>query len=209
MVELLLIRHGQSVGNVDGTFGSHGPTPLSALGERQAQALIPALTAATDEPLAAIYCSDLPRAVATAQPTAQQLGLTITTDARLRERNVGRFEGLTFTAAEQQFPDAFAALMSRDPDARPPGGETHHECLDRMRAACADIVARHARGRVAIVSHAMALNQLLRALFGIPAAMRAPWFRTDNCAIHDLRFEADGRLQVIALNRRTHLVEVS
>ncbi len=207
-MELLLIRHGQSVGNAEGTFGSHGPTPLSALGHRQAQALVGALVGADHAPLVALYSSDLPRALSTAQPTATRLGLSIATDARLRERHVGRFEGLTFAAAEQQFPTEFEALMARDPDARPPGGETHHECLARVHAACTEIVARHPRGRVAIVSHAMAINQLLRALLGIPAATRAPWFRTDNTAIHELRFEADGRLQVVALNRRTHLAGV-
>lgn len=185
---------------MEGTFGSHGPTPLSSLGERQAIALTTVLTK-----LDAIYASDLPRAMATAAPTATGLAIPVATDARLRERNVGRFEGLTFFEAEQQFPKEYAALMSRDPDARPPGGETHHECRERMAAAVDAIVQHHGRGRVAVISHAMALNQVLRSLLGIPVGLRAPWFRTDNCGIHHLQFEPDGRMQILALNARAHL----
>ncbi len=205
MVELLLIRHGQSVGNAEGRFGSHGPTPLTALGLKQAEALAGVLA---NEPLVALYSSDLHRAVQTAMPTAKRLGLKLETDVRLRERNVGQFEGLSFLEAEKLFPVEYAGMMSRDPDSRPPGGENHHECLTRVRAACDEIVARHPRGRIGIISHAMTLNQLLRSLLGIPAALRAPWFRTDNTGIHHLRLEADGRLQVLALNARGHVAHL-
>ena len=46
VTKLYLIRHGQSAGNAEGRFGGHGPTPLSELGVKQAEATA-ALAAAT------------------------------------------------------------------------------------------------------------------------------------------------------------------
>ncbi len=67
VTKLYLIRHGQSGGNVDGTFGGHSPTPLSELGKRQAEITAKALA---QERIDVIYSSDLLRAVQTAEPLA-------------------------------------------------------------------------------------------------------------------------------------------
>src|SRR3954471_15599612 len=90
--EILLLRHGQSEGNEGGRFGGHGPTPLTALGRRQAEAAARALAA---EGLTAIFASDLPRAMQTAEPTVAATGIAMTTTAALRERSVGVFTGMT------------------------------------------------------------------------------------------------------------------
>jgi len=37
VTKLFLIRHGQSAGNAEGRFGGHSPTPLTPLGEKQAE----------------------------------------------------------------------------------------------------------------------------------------------------------------------------
>src|SRR5690242_7529133 len=115
--EILLLRHGQSEGNEGGRFGGHGPTPLTALGRAQAEAA--AETLAT-EGLTAIYASDLPRAVQTAEPVARRTGIAVETTAALRERSVGVFTGLTFAEAEARYPAEFAAMMRRDAGACPP-----------------------------------------------------------------------------------------
>ena len=65
---VLLVRHGQSQGNAEQRFGGHSPTPLSELGRAQAEATARALRG---EGVAAIYSSDLLRAVQTAEPLAR------------------------------------------------------------------------------------------------------------------------------------------
>ena len=67
--QVLLIRHGQSLGNAESRFGGHSPTPLSEFGRIQAAATARALA---HEQITAIYSSDLFRAVETAQPTAER-----------------------------------------------------------------------------------------------------------------------------------------
>ena len=65
VTRLYLIRHGQSAGNAEGRFGGHGPTPLSELGQRQAELTAEALA---KESIPAVYSSDLYRVVQTAEP---------------------------------------------------------------------------------------------------------------------------------------------
>jgi len=81
---LYLIRHGQSAGNAEGRFGGHGPTPLSELGQQQAEKTAKALAR---EGVSVIYSSDLHRAVQTAEPLARLLNLPINKSDAFRERN--------------------------------------------------------------------------------------------------------------------------
>jgi broad specificity phosphatase PhoE len=204
--EILLLRHGQSEGNEGGRFGGHGPTPLTALGRRQAEAAAAALAA--EGGLSAIFASDLPRAMQTAEPICAATGIAMQTTPALRERSVGVFTGLTFAEAEAQYPDVFAALMRRDPDVCPPEGETTHDCLLRVGEFFDATIERFANGRTLLVSHAFTLNLLVRRLLGL-AASPTVFFRTDNCALHRLKRSPTGFWNVEALNDRSHLVNVT
>src|SRR5690606_41498851 len=90
--QLLLIRHGETAWNLDRRVQGHTDIPLNARGRAQAHSLARALR---HEPLAAVYTSDLGRAMATAQPLAQALGLQAQAEPGLRERHFGCFEGRT------------------------------------------------------------------------------------------------------------------
>src|SRR6266700_838947 len=110
---VLLIRHGQSQGNAEGRFGGHTGTPLSLLGGRQAAATARVLA---HESFNAIYSSDLARAIETARPLAESIGIEIQPTEAFRERSVGVMEGLTFEEAANRHPDQYGALLRRDFD---------------------------------------------------------------------------------------------
>ena len=78
---LYLIRHGQSAGNAEGRFGGHGATPLSDLGRRQAEFTAVMLA---KEGVSAIYASDLPRAVETADALAELINVPVNKTAAFR-----------------------------------------------------------------------------------------------------------------------------
>src|SRR6478609_6684603 len=198
--ELLLLRHGQSEGNEQGRFGGHGPTPLTARGRAQAEAAARAI--ATEGPLTAIWASDLVRAIETAQPVASLTGLPIKTTPALRERSVGVFTGLTFAEAEAQYPAAYAAMMARESDHSPDGGETATQVAERAWAHVEKIADSIDDGRVLFVSHAGTLNLVLLQLLGMTHRTHGKrvWFRTDNCGLHRLRRSEQGLWQVVALN---------
>jgi probable phosphoglycerate mutase len=204
--EILLLRHGHSEGNQAGRFGGHSPTPLTPLGRAQADATARALAA---EGLTAIFSSDLVRAVETARPIAEASGIVARRDPALRERSVGLLTGLTFAEAAERYPDAFAALMRRDADLRPPEGETHAECAARASQLLDDAMAQFPAGRILLVSHALTIYLLLLYVLDLSHASRTLFFRTDNCGLHRLRRNPDGLWTVLALNDRAHLAGVT
>ena len=94
MVTLLLLRHGYSVYNKAKRFTGQQDIPLDTVGVLQAQSAAKYLT--ENYAINAVYSSDLCRAVDTARPTAERLGLPIHTDAALRELAMGVWEGMLF-----------------------------------------------------------------------------------------------------------------
>jgi broad specificity phosphatase PhoE len=203
-LEILLLRHAQSEGNEEGRFGGHGPTPLTHAGHLQAEATARAL--GREGGITALVSSDLVRAVQTGQRICQATGVDMVTTPELRERSVGVFTGLTFAEASERHPEAYAALMRRDPNACPPEGETTWQCSTRAAAAFDRVLLTNATGRVLMVSHAFTINLILRRLFALGDSQ---FFQTDNCALHRLKRRRDGGWTIVALNDRAHLVELS
>ena len=119
MTEIFLIRHGETAWNAERRLQGHLDIPLNEEGERQAAALARALAGETVD---LIVSSDLSRAASTARAVAERHGLPLHTDAALRERCFGAFEGLLYDERESHFPEAYAQWRARDRYARYPDG---------------------------------------------------------------------------------------
>ncbi len=204
MTTIILCRHGESEGNAERRFGGHGTTPLTPRGRAQAQAAGRALAA---EGVHALYTSDLARALETADQIGAALGCTPVPTAALRERSVGILTGLTFEEAAARHPEHYAALLRRDPDVCPPGGETHAECSQRAVRFLDQVLAEHAGQRVLLVSHNLCMYHLVRHILGLRDNPQAPlcYFQLDNCALSRFARHDQGTWKVIALNERGHL----
>src|SRR5450830_49325 len=163
MLELLLIRHGETDWNVDKRLQGHIDIALNAEGQHQAAALGRALA---QEPLDAIYASDLQRARDTAQAVALLQGRTVQIDAGLRERCYGGFEGLQHADIAQRYPADFAAWKARELDARYPAGErvaeTMREFSQRAVAAVRRLANTGNHRKIAIVTHGGVLECVYR-----------------------------------------------
>src|SRR5687767_9069721 len=95
---LLLIRHGQSVGNAEQLMvGMATDVGLSELGREQAERLRDRLAATGEVRADVLVASSLPRARQTAEIVAPALGLEPALDDELHELRCGEGEGLTFT----------------------------------------------------------------------------------------------------------------
>lgn len=167
MTELIVVRHGETLWNVEGRLQGHLDSDLSPLGACQAEAI--ARRVGQDR-FAALYSSDLGRAFRTAQPIARATGLPIRTDPRLRERHLGIFQGLTMAEILERFPDDHRRFASGDPDHIVPGGESGRQRYDRTVACAEEIASRHPGERVLMVTHGGVLNGLLRRALGIDLA---------------------------------------
>jgi probable phosphoglycerate mutase len=158
---LYLARHGETDWNVAGRWQGHTDVPLNATGREQAAALAVRLK---DVPLAGVVSSDLSRAADTARIVAGRLGLGLEyTDADLRERSFGVFEGLTGEECERLHPAEWRAWCEGK---RPPeGAESQKEVSDRMLAGLGLAVERvaHAGAGVLVVSHGGAMRAAILA----------------------------------------------
>jgi broad specificity phosphatase PhoE len=208
VTRLYLVRHGQSGGNVEGRFGGHSPTPLSALGRKQAEHTAQALA---KERIKAIYSSDLLRAVQTAEPLAKLLNLKVNATDVFRERHVGVLEGLTFDEARKEFPDDYYALVNRKLNHIITKGESYSQLLDRATDVLHEIIERHRGERVAIFSHTGTICFLTLYILGAihSDTVQTPWLVTSNCGINRFEFRGRNNVRVLAINDTRHLTRIS
>ncbi|PYS85380.1 MAG: histidine phosphatase family protein [Acidobacteria bacterium] len=204
---ILLVRHGQSQGNAERRFGGHSPTPLSELGLRQAEATARALTV---ENVTAIYSSDLLRAVQTAEPLARETKLEIKRTGALRERSIGRMEGLTFEDAAEAFPEEYAALLRRDFEHVLLGGESYRQLLDRAASELDRAIAEHRGGTIAVFSHTGTICILALHLMGALDApnLRPVWVSSANCGVTRFEIQHGGLIRVLNVNDTRHLADI-
>ncbi|HEX4779037.1 MAG TPA: histidine phosphatase family protein [Acidimicrobiia bacterium] len=142
---LLLVRHGQSTWNAAGRWQGHADPPLSPLGEEQARQAGARL--ASDGRIDAVVTSDLRRAHRTATLVGAVLGLDASIEERVRERDAGEWTGLTRDDIDRDWPGYLAEHR------RPPRFEDDATLLARVLPALAELGARHAGGRVLVVTH--------------------------------------------------------
>jgi probable phosphoglycerate mutase len=204
VTRLILIRHGETAWNRATRIQGHTDIPLSPLGLAQAQRLAEALA---DEPLAAIYSSDLSRARQTAEAVASAQGLAIHFDAALRERAFGRFEGLSWEEIDRGYPDDAARWRRREPDFAVGGGESLTVFSARCVAAVRRAASAHPGQSIALVAHGGVLDCLYRA--ATQAALDAPrsW-QLGNATINRLLATAEG-FTLVGWNDDRHLAGLS
>jgi probable phosphoglycerate mutase len=166
---ILAIRHGQTAWNADSRIQGHTDIALDDIGRWQAERLAQALG---DETLDFLYSSDLNRARQTAAPLAARKGLELRTDAGLRERGFGEFEGLSFAQIEQRWPEQAAAWRHRDPDFGARGGEVLRDFRDRVVATIDRLAMAHRGQSIALVTHGGVLDLLYREAARV--ALNAP-----------------------------------
>ncbi len=118
--------------------------------------------------LKAVYCSDLSRAVRSAEIIAEPYGLVPVRIPQLRERSFGAWEGMTFTEIKERFPGEFEAWADNPVAHSPVGGESTLEVKDRVVKALDEILNRHAGDNIAVVAHGGVNRILICHILGAP-----------------------------------------
>lgn len=174
---LWIVRHGQSAGNVarDAAEAAGLPlidiaerdvdVPLSALGERQADALGAWFAALPpDEQPQAVLCSPYVRAQQTAARIAAACsgaGLACIRDERLREKEFGILDRLTRKGIRARYPElAEQRAHVGKFYFRPPGGESWCDVILRLRSVLEMVTREYRRERVLVVAHQVTVNCL-------------------------------------------------
>jgi broad specificity phosphatase PhoE len=141
---------GIATGWLEGRLSEVGREQAKALGERR-----------RDDGLAAVFTSDLRRAVETAEIAFAGSELPVHQDSRLRECNYGELNGRP--AAEID-----AAERLRRLDEPFPGGESYREVVDRTRSFVNDLLPELDGARVLLIGHSANRWSLEHLLFGTP-----------------------------------------
>jgi probable phosphoglycerate mutase len=162
-----LLRHGRTAWNAERRFQGQADPPLDDVGRAQAYE-VAALLAAFHPGV--IVSSDLTRASQTAAPLGELTGIEIRVDARLRERSLGHWEGLTRDEVEQRYPREFEEWIAGG-EVLERGGESRTEVADRAFAAFVElpdvevaVVVTHSATAMALCARLMGLSQKVHAL---------------------------------------------
>jgi broad specificity phosphatase PhoE len=168
MTRIILVRHGQTAWNIGSGAGERFrgriDLPLDDTGLAQARALAQRLA---NQPIAAVYTSLLKRAVETAHPIAQQLGLPVQPLAGIMDINYGDWQGLSPAEAAQAYPDLYARWLDKPQRVKFPNGESLRQVRFRGMAALKEIVARHEGRTVLLVAHQVVNKVLVCAMLGL------------------------------------------
>lgn len=147
---IITIRHGETLTNIDGTDVGQTDSPLSPRGVAQADAIADRLSNMDFE---LIYSSDLGRALQTAESISVKTGKTIQIDLRLRERNMGIFEGLTDLERLDKYPKERKKYLEPGNNYQIPKGESREQRNKRVIECFEYIVQKHLGQTVVVVTH--------------------------------------------------------
>ena len=166
---LVLVRHGQSHGNVDRRLDTRPPgAALTDLGHEQAR------TFARDWPhsIGMVAHSVAVRATETAADIGAELGLPTLTLEGIHEVQVGDLENRNDDAAIEQFNSIYQRWHEGQLDVPLPGGETANEVLERYLSVVTQVRLRYLddqawKGDVVVVSHGAAIRLVGAVLAGV------------------------------------------
>jgi len=184
VLDLYLLRHGQTDWNLDKRLQGATDNPLNETGRRQAAELAQRLAGVR---FAQVYSSGLRRARETA--TALAGSAPVTALPALNERSFGKFEGIF---EDERSAALYAEFGRRGPllDDALDGGESLQSQADRVQAAVRQITARHAQGSVAIVAHGGVNPLVLAALLDLPVAEAVARIKQANDEVYLVRLRA-------------------
>ncbi len=161
------MRHGQTDWNAAGRIQGHTPTDLNDVGRTQSLALGKLLARHS---FAAVWSSDLPRAVQTAELIVQGAGSTLPVQPteKLRERSFGQYEGAT----SQEIKAARTALgLSQTGDLADwtgmPGIESNDTLWTRIAATLRELSTQYAGKDVLVVTHGGVISCAIYTILNI------------------------------------------
>jgi broad specificity phosphatase PhoE len=167
-LRLLLVRHGETVWNSERRVqGGAKDTELSETGKWQIAQLARVLK---DEQLDFILSSPLQRAARTAECINANHGSTILTDERLREVNVGEFDGLSTLEMSKTFTELLLEWWKGGRE-RLPGGESFIELQERCWAAVGPYIESQEHENLVVVSHYFVTLAIIFRALEIPLDM--------------------------------------
>jgi len=164
ITRVYLMRHGEVANGGEKRYNGHIDVDITERGVEQMHRLAGLLEG---KPVKAVYSSDLIRSVKGAQIVSARLGLIPTPVRVLRERSVGKWEGLTQEEIKQRYPEEFIAWRSDLLNYRPPEGECLIDVQNRIGPEYEKIVSSHPDQEIALLLHGGVNRIILAHVLGL------------------------------------------
>ena len=185
MLQVYLVRHGETQWNAERRIQGQSDSPLTAKGELQA---VQVGERVRTYGITHVIASDLGRTQRTAEIIADACGCGVTLDARLRELDMGILEQRHLDSLSAQEEEWRRLVVNGTPNGRIPEGESMQELSERMHAGLAACLNLPAGSRPLLVSHGIALGCLVSTILGLPAHAERR-LRLRNCSISRVDFQ--------------------
>lgn len=206
MVRFIIVRHGRSTANRAGIFCGQMDAPLNETGFSQAEQT--GVWIAENYKIDAVYSSDLVRVTETVRPAAQRAGLPVITDKRLREVDVGEWQGMSFADAERDHPEDIALYRRYPARFTFPKGESYADMIVRV-AEFFEKKARECDGKTVLVgTHGGCIRTLIAHVkrLGLDGIGEIPF--VPNASVTELIY-SDGKWEFGIMSYADHLNEES
>lgn len=196
MLELILLRHGETDSNVKGTYLGWTDVDLNERGREQAYAAAEKLKGT---PIDVIYASPLKRAMHTAQIINTGFNMEILPAEGLKERNFGVWDNLTYKDIVERFPGEHDLWTEDWMDYRMQGGESSREAYERLVDFVDGLLESRKHGTILLVTHLGCIRKIISYLLGM--GLEGSWrFKADNAGICRININDEGYAYLTALN---------
>ncbi|NLL05191.1 MAG: alpha-ribazole phosphatase [Clostridiaceae bacterium] len=197
MLELILIRHGETDSNIRGSYLGWTDIELNETGLSQVCNLRDHLK---NTKIDKIFSSPLKRALQTAQIINENYNLDIVYTDGLKERNFGIWDDLTLEEMTQRYPSKYKAWVDDWIKYPIKDGESAIEAYDRSAKFVRELIEKNTKGVFMLVTHLGTIRFILAYLLelGIESSWR---FRVDNASITKLEINDDYSVLTMLNNR--------
>ncbi len=199
MMEIILVRHGETEWNVTEVFRGRIDIALNETGLKQAESLARHLS---NKKIDAICSSPLRRAMETAEIIASYHETRPRIVSGLIDFDYGQWQGLSHQKVKAKYGELYGEWVNRPERVKMPGGESLEDVRKRALEVINNIAARET-GTAVLVSHRVVNKVLICALLGLDNS-RFWSIRQDTCGMTIFAYQ-DGRFILTKHNDTSYL----
>lgn len=196
MLELVLVRHGETDSNIKGTYLGWTDVELNARGIEQARTAKEKLHGAAID---GIFSSPLLRAKQTAEIINESFTVEIQWVDALKERNFGAWDNLTYKEIVDRYPEEHDLWTKDWINYCMAEGESSIQAFRRVIGFVDELVTKHKKGTFLLVTHLGCVRKIISHLLGM--GLEGSWrFKVDNAGICRIIINDEGYAYMTALN---------
>ena len=165
MSRLILVRHGRTAWHAEGRYAGTADVELDDVGRKQVELVVKRLACAGIEH---VYSSPLSRCLELAERVAESHGLDVTVDERLREIDLGRWDGVLYTDIIKNDGEILRKWTADPSSMTVPDGESLAAVQERSMQWLSQAVADYPEGTIIASSHGGPIRSILAAVIELP-----------------------------------------